>query len=1705
MKFKKRGGTTDKGRDYEHLYLAHLILKLTLDDDVENFYLSSNDEEFGDFDDVVVEIVLKNRTETYAIQLKHIERKTTLGRAQLTAKTGKRNFSIEKYYDTFSKHLKLQQNVKMILFTNTSLNSSDVKQLDFHQLTVDFIPSEVSKLLTSSSRKLCCHTINKTQTNSSEYDQFFENFYVYTDQADVRQLVKDVREIFKKNFMCDEFVCNQYVHFITQWSMTNGRKLKLYKTWMKRLIALCVLSPHIRPLSFDSTKSVNKKESILRDVISKFDITSIDDRNYERISHLWSNTINELQDLTEVTKINGKYFLCLEKLEVKDLFNADPSKVNKLMWLLDKCPLVVQECPQVYRTFKFCCENLILLKATKPVDEKCKTRSSQKVFERLSDLKKEVMLYQKLRRTFTYSIEGQKETALTYLLQACDEIESVITLDKLVEMLEGPLAIGDQKEVLPPSHIERNLTKILINLEFLKRNLKKKVIFVSGVVDFKSFKKLLPDIEIKEISNIERERMKRFYRGDIYISKNHFSLKQFNTVFNKNPEVEVHHCRYFNNQYLEWIRSEHSQGQRFNELKKFRLNDEFNVYTLHQSQLFNSGEQDINIICAEPGMGKSTLMKSLKTNTSSATWTIVIYARNHFTHFRENGADVEKFKEYIFTNVRKKCSNIDQQVFKAMLERNNIQVIWDGLDEVTDATLEAILTLVQTLAQSGVQQWLTSRNNLKTKLENRLGSFSRNIKQFDDEEQRKYLKERLEIPADDLTATFIKIKKNLMSFPNYEILGIPLQIYMLTELFLKDKEKYLNLLDSVFTVLDLYRHFVDEKFKVFYQEKSKLDLSVEHIFQQFEDEKETKLKCYKTVAARCYLDNLSVTIIDANYKHQLQSFLETIENKGDAVGFICRVASNGGVEFSHNSYGEYFAAMYLFDIDPSVVRDNKFISDGHFDNIRFFLDLMLCKNSKGFIAVVYKNPILLDECTDLDLDQKDLIGRDILEVACARIKNYTCATRIIKDGNFDRDWVIYNGDIGVLHYMQISDPFDEINTSIDIRTKKLLLFFPFLIPDYEKYSLDKNYLTLIVYYAIRFDFVVIFDYVNHSPKLKEAFDSINFASILSLAMYYRSQRILEQLFLNDRSYREIPSINSLGPDSLVIDEIFVYILLNVEIRLDIPNSKGQFLTHYATTHNLHKTLTLLNAKNAKWDVFDSNGRFAIHNACFEGNVVTLKLLISFGCDINIPDANGCCPIHYACKHHKTQLVQVLIDNGAKINVPDSNGQLPVHHICKRGNKKMLKLVVKNGAKTDVVDANGILPLHYACENIHIGIIEFLVISGADIDALDKYVQLLIYPVCKQGNINLLKLLIAKGADLNVLDSNGWLPLDYAIATGKLDLVNLLVTNGAKVNFPNDKTPLLLQNACKKKHLDAISFLLENGAKMDVPYKDSQLPMHYACQKGYVEVLKILIAYSEKKNTPDASGVLPLHRACFTGDVEILNLLLDEDAKVNMPDSHGNLPMHYACLNRDFGLQIMSLLLEKHADVNVPNAKGHLPIHFACEPNDRILSDLKNDKLLLWFMRNWSQVCNKAVKFLLEHDAHLDIPDTNGLLPIHSVCKCDEMDLVELLVKNGVSVNASDAHGRLPIHYACSNSSYNDDVVSFLIKNGACVNVGDIDGVLPIHLACEQGTLNKVKLLVAHGADTNIPDKNGWLAREYALKYCNPRKIVDFLETCSKDQ
>ncbi|XP_063923546.1 uncharacterized protein LOC135137750 isoform X1 [Zophobas morio] len=1174
--FKKRTGTTDVGKDYEHLYIANLVLKLVIDDDVDDFNLSSNDNQYGSFDDVVVDINFKNRTETFAVQLKHIKRAPRIKIEQLNASSG--NFSLDKYYENFKNEPKLSERpIKMVLFTNSKLNNEHIDRLKFGKL----VQCDQDSVLRISKSRGQCHKFEASEPNLPKYEEFFENLYFYSDQPHVKELEKCTFEMFKKYFSSSEITFREYVHFINQWSMKEGEKIALNKTFIKDVITLCAFAPFIKPLSFVAGGSSDTKRTIFREAVSKFDLTVINKKNFEKIDSLWANAVDGIDDMEETIKVNNLYQLIDDRIESKEsLYNKDETKVSKLLWLLGKSPLVVEGCSEVYQAMKICqVRNLIILDNRETFNHG--VADQYHIFQKLSDLNEYAQFYAEILTNFTYSLEGQKDVELKYLLEICEDNANFITTDDFVEMMEAPLLIGKYKDALPPSHIERKLTKILIDVKFLKTFDRNTAALVDCVTDVDYFKTMLPNLVISEVNDIGLIQ-NTIHDQKIYISGSEILREEFSALCEKNSEVLFHHFRYLDNHRLEWIESVNYGPERryIDELERFRLQSEFMEYTIREQEYFSQSRQNINIICADPGMGKSTLMKSLKNSSCSSTWVILIYARNHALHFRKHGSSVENFCEYILEDTFKECTNsFHQKVLKSMLEQNQIQLVWDGIDEASDTTQASIMMLVTTFSEKGLKQWLTSRNNLKNLLETKLGMFARNIKQFSETEQQEYIKNRLRITEDELTETFNKIRKNIMSFPNYEILGIPLQIYMLTELFLTDRDKYLHLLDGIFTVLDLYEHFVDEKFHVLYNDKKEITLRNEQNIQNFEKEKNTKMNHYKSLAASYYLYNSFISKI-ANtlfrYDKTTDSFLEKLKKEGDDVGFISRVISKYDVDFTHNSYGEYFAALHLFEQEASKARDKKFISDSRFKNIRFFLDLMLSRNSKCLVGVIYKNLTILEKFTDADLLEKDIIGRDILEVACAWNKSYPLVKNniLVNYQNFDKEWIINNNKelVKDLNYRDVGPKFYKFGASNNVCFKKLMIFLPFLIPLYDGNQFAAEYLAAVLYYTIRFDFPIIFECIENSIPLKSTYNNINPRSVLALALFNRSARILKKLFSDKRNQSEWDCVDELLVLDSEIDEILTFALDLPEFSIDVPNSRGQSLAHYACKNNLTKML-----------------------------------------------------------------------------------------------------------------------------------------------------------------------------------------------------------------------------------------------------------------------------------------------------------------------------------------------------------------------------------------------------------------------------------------------------------------------------------------------------------------------------------------------------
>ena len=122
--------------------------------------------------------------------------------------------------------------------------------------------------------------------------------------------------------------------------------------------------------------------------------------------------------------------------------------------------------------------------------------------------------------------------------------------------------------------------------------------------------------------------------------------------------------------------------------------------------------------------------------------------------------------------------------------------------------------------------------------------------------------------------------------------------------------------------------------------------------------------------------------------------------------------------------------------------------------------------------------------------------------------------------------------------------------------------------------------------------------------------------------------------------------------------------------------------------------------------------------------------------------------------------------------------------------------------------------------------------------------------------------------------------------------------------------------------------------------------------------------------------------------------------------------------------------------------------------------------------------------LLGHCVDVDVRDFDDRTPLHMAADRGLLEVTRILIERGASINARDSSDRSPLHPTFHNQSgtFDDtyfDVMRYLLEHG--IDVGsqaNTEHSTPLHLASYWGGFKVAQLLIDHGADINVRDKNG---------------------------
>jgi ankyrin repeat protein len=335
----------------------------------------------------------------------------------------------------------------------------------------------------------------------------------------------------------------------------------------------------------------------------------------------------------------------------------------------------------------------------------------------------------------------------------------------------------------------------------------------------------------------------------------------------------------------------------------------------------------------------------------------------------------------------------------------------------------------------------------------------------------------------------------------------------------------------------------------------------------------------------------------------------------------------------------------------------------------------------------------------------------------------------------------------------------------------------------------------------------------------------------------------------------------------------------------------------------------------------------------------------------------------------------------------------------------------------------------------------------------------------------------------------------SIAVTAMVLGGVAFADETDVNRRNRDGSTPLQWAVYEVDVPEVARLLRAGADASLANNYGATPMSLAAEIAHTEILTLLLDAGADADSPNADGMTALMLVARTGNVEAAKLLLDRGATVDARERFGGqTALMWAAARRH--PEMIALLISRGAAVDARSAVRDYQRHIQAEGRPKSL-DTGGFTPLLYAAR---ENCRACVAVLLEHGADIDLPDPDGVSPLHVAVMNANWDLAKDLIDAGADVDQWDIFGMAPLFTAVGNRSRYDggrasidapnvttglEIVKLLLERGADPNMQlffrpanvrgatNLRGSTPLIRAANQNDMEVVTLLLEHGADATV--------------------------------
>ena len=441
-------------------------------------------------------------------------------------------------------------------------------------------------------------------------------------------------------------------------------------------------------------------------------------------------------------------------------------------------------------------------------------------------------------------------------------------------------------------------------------------------------------------------------------------------------------------------------------------------------------------------------------------------------------------------------------------------------------------------------------------------------------------------------------------------------------------------------------------------------------------------------------------------------------------------------------------------------------------------------------------------------------------------------------------------------------------------------------------------------------------------------------------------------------------------------------------------------------------------------------------------------LVASGSDLRITEA---------AKSGNVETVRALIEQHADINAPGADGLTALHLAAQADDSAMARLLLNAGANANAVDRYGITPLWLAATNGSAAMIETLLQAGANPNTALPGGETVLMTASRTGNPAAVRALLARGANPHAKEKTlGETALMWAAAENHPEAIEALIAGGAD---PNARSTIL--------HLAPFQWITSGMVSTTLP------------RGGWTALM-----YAARQNSMGAARTL-----------------VEKGADVNLADPDGTTALVFGIINAHFDLAAM--LLDKGANPNIADETGMAALYAAVDmhtlgpmisrPPPKLVDEMDGADLVKRLLAHGADPNARLKKPVLgrHHDGG-DASLGEGATPLMRAAKTNDVAVMKLLLDAGSSpfltlkdfttpLMISAAGGARAAGYGAAFSvteAGTIEAMKLLIAHGADVDAFNANGQTALHRAAQRGADQVVRFLADQGAKLDMKDKQG---------------------------